>query len=88
MYFILNKTEQNVETWNNGYPLKRIEDLLFQRNEIVVISTGSNTVKYPELKEEYITELDKGSSIEDAKEKYMASIGESYLNDNTVEINY
>jgi len=87
MYLILNKTEQYVETWNTGYPLKRIEELLFQRNEIVVISTGSNTIKYPELKKEYITELDNGTSIEDAKEMYMGVYGEMYINDDTVEIN-
>ena len=79
MYFILNKTRKDVETYPGGWPSERIEHLLFKRNEIIVISTGSNTIKYPELKEEYITELNNGTSIEDAKEMYMASIGENYL---------
>ena len=79
MYFIINKTSRKVETHKGGWPSERIEHLLFHRYEIIVISTGSNTITYPELKEEYITELDNGTSIKDAKEMYMASIGESYL---------
>jgi hypothetical protein len=81
MYFIINKTSRKVETHKGGWPSERIAHLLFHRCEITVISTGSNTIKFPELKEEYITELNNGTSIEDAKEMYMASIGENYLKD-------
>ena len=81
MYFIINKTDLEVETHKGDYPRKRIEHLLFHRDEIMVISTRSNTIKFPELKEDYITELDKGTSIEDAKEMYMGVHGEMYLKD-------
>ena len=81
MYFILNKTRKDVETHKGGWPSERIAHLLFHRCEITVISTGSNTIKFPELKEDYITELDKGTSIEDAKEMYMGVHGEMYLKD-------
>jgi len=79
MYFIINKTSRKVETHKGGWPSERIADLLFKRKEIIVISTGSNTIKFPELKDDYITELDKGTSIEDVKEMYMGVHGEMYL---------
>lgn len=59
MYFIINRTKDESYTHNGFYPDNFIEELLKQGDDVIIISTYSNTIKIPKLKvENGETELD------------------------------
>jgi hypothetical protein len=50
MYFIINRTKNESYTHNGFFPSEFIEGLLKQGDDVIIISTYSNTIKIPELK--------------------------------------
>lgn len=53
MYLIINKTTNTNTKVFGGFPLVLLERLLEEGNDLIVISTYSNTVKVPFINEEF-----------------------------------
>lgn len=47
MYYIINRTKRTTVTHNGDWPLSYLDELLNQGDEVIVISTYSDTVKVP-----------------------------------------
>jgi hypothetical protein len=47
MYIIINKTNNTTSTWEGNYPLHLIENMLEHNEDIIIISSYSNTIKIP-----------------------------------------
>lgn len=47
MYYIINKTTNTHNTIEGNYPMAWIDSLLDKGDDIIVISTYSNTIKIP-----------------------------------------
>ena len=49
MYIVINKTEKNSTEYTGVFPYKELVELLENDNDIIVMSTYSNTIKIPYL---------------------------------------
>lgn len=47
MYYIINRTKNSTLTHKGAFPGDYLDDLLNKGDEIIVISTYSNTIKVP-----------------------------------------
>jgi hypothetical protein len=57
MYTIINKTTSENFKFTGNYPIKIVEHMLNNGDEIIIISTYSNTIKIPVgLSQEFIGE--------------------------------